>query len=83
MLPKETANLEKQRSKLFFFIDQHFENGNKNIQRNTEKFCDNFKEFAIKIKVNNQQLGELWSEMSGNFSGNNKKTQFVKSKPME
>ena len=51
MLPKETANLEKQRSKLFFFIDQHFENGNKNIQRNTEKFCDNFKEFAIKIKV--------------------------------
>ena len=24
MLPKETANLEKQRSKLFFFIDQHF-----------------------------------------------------------
>ena len=33
------------------------------------------------MKVNNQQLGEMWSEMSANFSGPTKKPQVLKEMP--
>lgn len=57
------------------YISQLRENGNRNFNRCGVKFCENFKEFAIKIKVNTQQLGELWLEMGTNFSGTNSKAQ--------
>ena len=31
--------------------------------------------------MNNQQLGEMWSEMSANFSGPSKKAQVLKEIP--
>lgn len=58
-----------------------FLNGLQNFKRNTDRYCENFKEFAIKVKVNNQQLGEMWSEMSANFSGPSKKPQVLKEIP--
>lgn len=81
MLPKETATLDKQRAKTFFFMSELYSNGVQNIKHNTFRFCDNFKEFAIKLKVNTQQMGEMWMEMSSSFSGSNKKYQQVKAKP--
>ena len=78
MLPKQTAQLQKQKAKLFFYINQHYKNGLLNIERKAERFCENFKEFTIKIKVNNQQLGEMQMEISSNFSGNNKKPMQLK-----
>ena len=68
--------------RLFFYINQHHINGNSNQERCSEKFCENFKEFVIKMKVNNQQLGEMWMEMSNNFSDPEKKSKMLKSKPV-
>lgn len=71
------------RSNLFLYIEQFFENGVINFERNCERYCDNFKEFAINIKVNNQQLGEMWMEMAANFSAPDQKPHIVKIKPEE
>lgn len=37
------------------------ENSKKYFEKQAEKFNENFKEFAIKNKVSNQQLGESWN----------------------
>ena len=35
------------------------------------------------MKVNTQQLAELWNEMSANFSGQSKKVAFLKEIPQD
>jgi len=35
------------------------------------------------MKVNTQQLAELWNEMSANFSGESKKTAYLKEIPVD
>lgn len=78
MLPVESASLEKLKTNLFFYINQFFVHGVESFKRNCDRYIENFKQFAIKNKVNNQQLGEMWMEMSANFSGGSKKLQMVK-----
>lgn len=56
MLPKESFELEKQRLKYAFYQTQFVNNSWLTLDKSSTKFCDNFKEFAIKIKVNGQQL---------------------------
>jgi hypothetical protein len=63
-------------------VSQLFENGDSNFLSSAAKFQENFKEFTIKIKVNTQQISELWSEMAGCFSGEGKAKQ-LKEKPLD
>ena len=69
MLPKETAMQEKMKMKLFYLIQQIFYQGIRNTHRMTVKYCENFKDFSVSLKVNHQQMCEMWMEMSKNFSG--------------
>ena len=69
MLPRETKDLDVLRNNNALYVSQLFENGNRNLLNSAEKFQENFKEWSITLKVNNQQIGELWSEMAGAFSG--------------
>jgi hypothetical protein len=82
MLPKENKELEKLRVGNALFVSQLFENGDSNFLSSAGKFQENFKEWAIKVKVNSQQIGELWSEMSQAFSGEGKVKQ-LKEKPLD
>jgi len=61
--------LERLRVNNALYVSQLFENGDSNFLSSASKFQENFKEFAIKTKVNTQQIGELWSEMAQCFSG--------------
>lgn len=63
-------------------ISQLFVNGDSNFGRSAAKFEENFKEWSIKVKVNTQQISELWSEMASSFSGG-AKVQQLKEKPQE
>jgi hypothetical protein len=38
----------------------------------TNKFSDNFKEFAVKIKIVGNQYTELWTDIATNFADPNK-----------
>lgn len=82
MLPKENKELEKLRVANALYVSQLFENGDANFTSSALKFQENFKEWAIKIKVNSQQIGELWSEMSQAFAGEGKAKQ-LKEKPLD
>ena len=68
MLPKESVNLEEKRKNYGYYLSQTFINGNESFIRTTDRFCENFKEFSIKMKVSNQQIGAMWTEMSAKFS---------------
>lgn len=81
MLPRENAELDKARVKDCLYMSQLFKNGDDNFKRCAVKFQENFKEWSIKIKVNTQQIGELWNEMSASFSGQDK-IQQLKEKPV-
>jgi hypothetical protein len=83
MLPVESTALEKQRIILFFYLNEFYLKSHGVLKRICDRFCENFKEFTIKIKVNNQQLGQMWNEMSMNFSGANTKPQVIKEMPVE
>lgn len=80
MLPRENLEVDKIRIKNCLYISQLYKNGDDNFKRSALKFEENFKEWSIKVKVNTQQIGELWSEMSMTFSGENK-AQKLKEKP--
>lgn len=67
----------------YVYISQFHINGNCNMERAATKFLDNFKEFAIKNKVNTQQLSELWSEMGASFSGTNTVIKQLKEVPVD
>ena len=56
MLPKESFELEKQRMKFAFYQSQFVGQATAVLGKGSTRYCENFKEFAIKIKVNNQQL---------------------------
>jgi hypothetical protein len=57
MLPKESLEVEKNKIGYSFHLSQITENSKKYFEKQAEMFNENFKEFAIKNKVNNQQLG--------------------------
>lgn len=67
--------------KVFYLIDQIFVQGIRNIDRTTIKYCENFKEFSINLKVNYQQMCEMWMEMSQNFSGPRSKPTMLMERP--
>jgi hypothetical protein len=48
------------KKKLAHSLSQIYINGNDYFIRTAEKFCENFKEFSIKTKVSNQQVGAMW-----------------------
>ena len=83
MLPKENREVERLRDFTAFYINELHKNSNSNFERSFAKFCENFKELTIKMKVNTQQLAELWNEMSANFSGESKKAVFLKEIPQD
>jgi hypothetical protein len=57
MLPRESIEVEKSKVNYCFHLSQLYQNSIKYFEKQSEKFNENFKEFAIKNKVNNQQLG--------------------------
>lgn len=61
MLPRENAELDRARVRNCLYISQLYKNGDDNFKRSALKFQENFKEWSIKIKVNTQQIGELWN----------------------
>lgn len=70
-------------------MSQYKDNALRLLDRGTERFNDNFKEFAINIKVNAQQvwvwlmqLAGLWTEVATNFA-NPPKEQNIMNKQVE
>ena len=61
MLPKDSLEVEKHKTNYSFCLSQLADNSKRYFERQAEKFNENFKEFAIKNKVSNQQLGESWN----------------------
>lgn len=57
MLPKESIEVEKQKINYSFYLSRLLDNSTDYFEKQVEKFNENFKEFAIKNKVNNQQMG--------------------------
>ena len=56
MLPKESQELDKNLLNYAFYMSQYKDNALRLLEHGTERFNDNFKEFAINIKVNAQQV---------------------------
>ena len=69
MLPRESVDLEKHKMNYAFYLSRLFEGADSYFKGQVEKFNTNFREYAIKQKVSNQQVGENWQEMSAIFSG--------------
>jgi hypothetical protein len=61
MLPRENTELEKSRVKNCLYMSQLYRNGDDNFKRSSIKFEENFKEWSIKMKVNTQQIEQLWN----------------------
>jgi hypothetical protein len=53
--------MERLRDYASFYINELHQNGNANFEREFVLYCENFKELTIKMKVNSQQLSELWN----------------------
>lgn len=56
-----------------YHLGRIYKNGDHYFIEDAEKFCQNFSEFVIKTKVNNQEIGAMWAEMSAKFSDPYKK----------
>lgn len=82
MLPRDNKELETLRVNNALYVSQLFENGDKNLISSANKFQENFKEWSINLKVNTQQIGELWNEVSQSFSGE-RVVKGLKEKPLE
>jgi hypothetical protein len=63
--------VEKAKINYSFWLSRLADNSAAYFSKQVEKFNENFREFAIRNKVNNQQLGEAWNEMSAIFSDGN------------
>ena len=57
MLPKESTVVEDMKSKMANYLTRIHDNSEKHSERVVDRYCQNFQEFTIKSKVNNQQIG--------------------------
>ena len=77
MLPKESFDLDKSRMNYAFYVSQYKEHALQLLEYGATRFNDNFKEFAINIKVNTQQLAGLWTEIATGFADPDRKLQLM------
>lgn len=68
MLPKESVQTYALKQQMAYYLSQLYVNGNKYFTKDAERFRQNFQQFVIKMKVNNQEIGAMWSEMASKFS---------------
>ncbi len=68
MLPKQSAVLEKLKMTYSYYLTRVYDNTNTFLKMKATLLCSAMEEFTIRQKVNNQQVGEMWNEMSFNFT---------------
>jgi len=68
MLPKQSAMLENLKMNYCYYLTRIYENADKFLKMKAQILCSAMEEFTIRQKVNNQQVGEMWNEMSFNFT---------------